>query len=108
MASISRALTDYTPARLFAVFYVTCGAAVLLGLGALLGLEQRSLAAREVARRGLAESLRVVTGTPQARLFFGYLILLLLAILGQDVLLEPFAADVFGVPVAETSRFVSI
>jgi BCD family chlorophyll transporter-like MFS transporter len=30
------------------------------------------------------------------------------ALLGQDLLLEPFAADVFGVPVAQTTRYTSI
>jgi BCD family chlorophyll transporter-like MFS transporter len=34
--------------------------------------------------------------------------LLLIALLGQDVLLEPYAADVFGVSPANTTRYTSI
>ncbi|MEN9936649.1 MAG: hypothetical protein RLZZ387_3228 [Chloroflexota bacterium] len=105
---ISRALRDYTPEKLLLAFYLTCGLAVLVGLGALAGLEQRGAALAGSERRSFATMLRAVTGTPQARLFFIYLILLLVAILGQDVLLEPFAAEVFGVPVEATSRYTSI
>jgi BCD family chlorophyll transporter-like MFS transporter len=43
-----------------------------------------------------------------AKIFFLYLLLLLAAILGQDVLLEPFAAQAFGMTVEQTSRIVSI
>jgi BCD family chlorophyll transporter-like MFS transporter len=44
----------------------------------------------------------------QATLFFWYLTLLLAAILGQDVLLEPFAAEAFGMTVQQTTRITSI
>jgi BCD family chlorophyll transporter-like MFS transporter len=43
-----------------------------------------------------------------ARIFFIYLLLLLAAILGQDVLLEPFGAQAFGMTLEQTSRIVSI
>lgn len=105
---ISRMLRDYTPEKLLAAFYVTCGLAVLIGAGALLGLEPRSGLPAPSARRSFGELLGLVSRTPQARLFFIYLILLLIAILGQDVLLEPFAADVFGAPVETTTRYTSI
>lgn len=105
---ISRMLRDYTPEKLLVAFYVTCGLALLIGLGALAGLEPRGAAAVAAARRSFAELLRIVAGAPQARLFFVYLVLLLVAILGQDVLLEPFAADVFGAPVEVTTRYTSI
>jgi BCD family chlorophyll transporter-like MFS transporter len=42
------------------------------------------------------------------KLFFLYLILMLAAILGQDVLLEPFAAHAFDLPVNVTTRITSI
>ena len=37
-------------------------------------------------------------------MFFWYLILLLAAILGQDILLEPYGAEAFGLPVNATTR----
>jgi BCD family chlorophyll transporter-like MFS transporter len=39
--------------------------------------------------------------------FFIYLFFLLAAILGQDLLLEPFGAQAFGMSIGETSRIVS-
>ena len=105
---ISRMLRDYTPEKLLLAFYVTCGLALLVGLAALVGLEPRGAAHAAAARRSLGEMLRAVARASQARLFFGYLVLLLVAILGQDVLLEPFAADVFGAPVEITTRYTSI
>jgi BCD family chlorophyll transporter-like MFS transporter len=49
-----------------------------------------------------------ISSNPVARIFFVYLLLLLAAILGQDVLLEPFGAQAFGMTIAKTSRIVSI
>jgi BCD family chlorophyll transporter-like MFS transporter len=40
-------------------------------------------------------------------LFFWYLIILLAALLGQDILLEPFAAEAFDMSVRETTRITS-
>jgi BCD family chlorophyll transporter-like MFS transporter len=40
-------------------------------------------------------------------LFFWYLIILLAALLGQDILLEPFAAEAFQMSVRETTRITS-
>jgi BCD family chlorophyll transporter-like MFS transporter len=106
--SLSRMLRDYTPAALFTAFYIVCGIALLIGIAALWGIEGRDAAPATSERRSFAQMVATVAGTPQARLFFVYLVLLLVAILGQDVLLEPFAADVFGAPVEVTTRYTSI
>jgi len=44
----------------------------------------------------------------QASLFFWYLIILLAAILGEDILLEPFGGEAFGMTVKETTRITSL
>jgi BCD family chlorophyll transporter-like MFS transporter len=49
-----------------------------------------------------------ITANPVARVFFVYLLLLLAAILGQDVLLEPFGAEAFGMTVTQTTRITSL
>jgi MFS transporter, BCD family, chlorophyll transporter len=108
--SISRSLPDagYDEAALRRAFYSVAAIALTVGLLALVRLEPRNAAPAPSERRTLGQMLRVIGGAPQARRFFIYLILLLVAILGQDVLLEPYAADVFGVPIAETTRYTSI
>jgi MFS transporter, BCD family, chlorophyll transporter len=103
--AIGHSLEPYTPAALFRAFYVTCGAALVLGFGGLIGLEQRGSAARTGARQSFAMLLRLIGGNAQAQLFFVYLVVLLIALLGQDLLLEPFAGQVFGAPVDETTRY---
>jgi MFS transporter, BCD family, chlorophyll transporter len=105
--AIGRSLQPYTSAALFRAFYVTCSVALLLGFGGLIGLERRGAAARTGERRSFAALLRRIGGNAQARLFFVYLVVLLVALLGQDLLLEPFAGQVFGVPVDETTRYTS-
>jgi BCD family chlorophyll transporter-like MFS transporter len=104
----ARALQPYSDAALFGVFYVTCAVALALGLAGLIGLERRGAAAAPGERQSFPQMLRLIGGNPQARLFFVYLVVLLVALLGQDLLLEPYAADVFGVPVDQTTRYTSI
>src|SRR5262249_34493398 len=92
--TIGRSLQPYSSAALFRLFYATCALALLLGFGGLIGLERRGAAALTGERRSFAVLLRLIGGNPQARLFFVYLVVLLVALLGQDLLLEPFAGQV--------------
>lgn len=107
-----RALEEYSPARLVEVFWIAGGVALLIGLAGLIGLEprlsaqeSRTLAASE--RHTAGEAIRAVLANPQARQFFVYLMLLLGSILGQDVLLEPFGANNFGMSVRETTQLTA-
>jgi BCD family chlorophyll transporter-like MFS transporter len=102
------ALRPFSVAALYRVFYATSGTALVLGLVGLLGLERRGATARVAERQSFAQMLRLIGGNPQARLFFVYLVVLLVALLGQDLLLEPYAADVFGVPVGRTTEYTGI
>ncbi len=51
--------------------------------------------------------MRAVLGNPQARRFFIYLLLLLAAILGQDILLEPYGAAEFKMTVEQTTQLTA-
>lgn len=57
---------------------------------------------------GHGASLRVLMHNRAALRFFLYLLIILIGIHAQDVLLEPYGAEVLGSSVAETSRLVSI
>jgi BCD family chlorophyll transporter-like MFS transporter len=127
--AVSRALEPYSDVQLVQVFRL--GGLVALGLAALglVGLEPRIADSRfqigdyagdsatpnlqstihnQQSRASQRAAIRAVLGNPQARLFFLYLILLLAAILGQDVLLEPFGASVFGMSVRQTTQLTSV
>jgi len=95
--------------------------ALVLGLIGLLGLEPRVAARRSATavaegligpehaeRQSWRQLFGVVRENPHVTRFFWYLILMLAAILGQDVLLEPFAAEAFGMPVNVTTRITSL
>ncbi len=111
-ATLSRLLVNYSPEQLQTAFLMVAGAALLLGMIGLAGLEPRHSkplqSVPDEERTGWTSTLKVVFANPVARRFFFYLILLLAAILGQDVLLEPFAAQAFDLPVAATTRITSI
>ncbi len=106
--TLSRLVDPYTPEALSRAFWIVGGAALILGLLGLVGLEPRSGDKPQSEDR---YSWRILTqaiwGNSQARLFFWYLIILLAAILGQDILLEPFAAEAFDMSVQETTLITS-
>jgi BCD family chlorophyll transporter-like MFS transporter len=128
--ALSRMVDPYTPEALIRAFGYVAASALTLGLLGLIKLEPRSAplvppifagtdAGDEEMRkwgdeRGASESYTVkqmtaaITSNPVARIFFIYLLLLLAAILGQDVLLEPFGAEAFGMTVTQTTRITSI
>jgi BCD family chlorophyll transporter-like MFS transporter len=108
---LGRLLEPYSPALLERAFQIVGLVALILGGIGLLGLEPR-VSKEQVfvgeVRYGLGSLIQIVFGNRQVTLFFWYLILLLAAILGQDILLEPFAGEAFGLPVEATTRITSI
>lgn len=108
--SLSRMLVNYSPETLVRAFWVVGGAALALGALGLVMLEKRGtmLFLPDAERAPFSTLLRAVTENRQARLFFVYLTVLLAALLGQDVLLEPFGAEAFEMTVEQTTRITSI
>jgi len=108
-AALSAMLKDFSPEQLQRSFTIVGLAALFMGLVGMLGLEPRSDKAVVAERRySLTEVLNEIRRNPQVSLFFAYLLLMLAAVLGQDVLLEPFAARAFGMSVSATTRITSI
>ena len=107
---LSRMVDPYTPEALVRAFAYVGIAALVLGMLGLVRLERRAQAGDAVQAEAytVKQMAGAVTGNPTARLFFIYLLLLLAAILGQDVLLEPFAAEAFGLSVKATTRITSL
>ncbi|MBM3143985.1 MAG: BCD family MFS transporter [Chloroflexi bacterium] len=110
--AVARIVDPYTPQALKTSFQWVGGAALILGLIGLLWLEPRETIVDTdtdtETRFTWLQMIQAVMNNPQARRFFCYLILLLVAILGQDILLEPFAGEAFEMSVTETTRITSI
>ena len=107
---LSRLVESYDPAALISAFWAVGLAALVIGLLGLLGLEARNAELEETQgeQHTWGQMTKAILGNRQAALFFLYLILLLTAILGQDILLEPYAAEAFGLSVQSTTRITSI
>ncbi len=111
--TLSRMVDPYTPEALVRAFSSIGLFALLLGLIGLVRLETRT-ARRATLPAPTAEgqSWKVLFGAilenRHATFFFVYLSILLAALLGQDILLEPFAGETFGMTVRETTRITSI
>lgn len=107
---LSRMVDPYTPQAMIRAFGYVSASALLLGLLGLVKLEPRSDAFSSSVSESytVKQMMSAVTANPVARTFFIYLLLLLAAILGQDVLLEPFGAEAFGMTVTQTTRITSI
>ena len=109
--AISHMVDPYTPEAMMRAFEIVGVSALVLGLLGLIKLEPRI---KKGAAKGQAKTYTVkqmtsaILDNPVAKLFFIYLLLLLAALLGQDVLLEPFGAEAFGMSVTETTRITSL
>ena len=107
---LAHMVDPYTPEALIRAFGIVAASALVLGLLGLIKLEPRSnkLAQSDSEAYTVRQMTSAITANPVARVFFIYLLLLLAAILGQDVLLEPFGAEAFGMTVTQTTRITSI
>ena len=109
--SLSQMVPTYDPVTLQRAFLIVAASALSIGLIGIFKLEPRSSDSASLTRSQnytIKEMTSAITVNPVAKIFFVYLLLLLAAILGQDVLLEPFGAQAFSMSLKETSRIVSI
>lgn len=109
--SLSRLVPTFDLAALERAFLIVAASALTLGLLGLFRLEPHVSLSSSSAKADtytVKQMTAAITQNRVAKIFFVYLLLLLAAILGQDVLLEPFGAQAFGMSLAQTSRIVSI
>jgi BCD family chlorophyll transporter-like MFS transporter len=109
--SLSRMVPTYDPDLLSRAFIIVAATALIMGLIGLFKLEPRSGISSSTTKSDvytIKQMTAAIMENPVAKIFFVYLLLLLAAILGQDVLLEPFGAQAFGMSLEQTSRIVSI
>jgi BCD family chlorophyll transporter-like MFS transporter len=107
--TLGRLVDPYTEVALQRAFLIIGAIALFLGLLGLVGLEGRGskLAVGSQERASWSAMAQGIWRNSQARVFFWYLVILLAAILGQDILLEPFAAEAFHMSVKETTQITS-
>lgn len=105
---------SFTPEALVNLFVM---AALILGslwFVSVLGEERRSAGGRSGQRaaagarsQSIRADLKLAFSDHQTRFFFWYLSLSMMFAFSQDLILEPFAGDVFGMPAHVTTRFAA-
>jgi BCD family chlorophyll transporter-like MFS transporter len=107
---LSRMVEPYSPQALERAFWIVGLAALFLGVAGIFRLEGRFSEQGQAGAEGYSwgKLYRGVLENRQATLFFWYLVVLLAAILGQDILLEPYGGEAFGMTVQATTRITSI
>lgn len=108
--AIARMLEPYSESALFFAFgiiWIVSTALILLGL---LGLEPRRSQQPLPSERteGPFAAVQALINNRSALRFFIYLLLVLIGVRAQDVLLEPYGAEVMHLNVAATTRLESI
>lgn len=107
---VSRLVDPYTPDALRSAFGLVGLSAAGLGLLGLIKLEAPYTLNQRISekRYSWGELISSLTKNKPAATFFFYLVILLVAILGQDILLEPFAGEAFNMAVKTTTRITSL
>jgi BCD family chlorophyll transporter-like MFS transporter len=108
---LGQLLETYTPEILGDAFLGVGMVALALGIVGMVGLEPRGGHLRDddgEESYSWGQMVKMLTKNKQAARFFWYLILLLTAILGQDILLEPYSAEAFGLSVQASTWITSI
>jgi MFS transporter, BCD family, chlorophyll transporter len=106
---VGRMVEPYSPEAMQRAFLTVGAIALVLGLIGLAGLEERSQEKKTSSDvYSIREMVKTLRRSPQVVLFFFYLFVLLIALLSQDILLEPYAAKAFGMSVRETTQITAI
>lgn len=97
-------LRQYTFTRLVETFVLTSGLVWLMAALALWKQEVPNTLPKNTST-SLKEGIELLWSSQQTRLFFFFLVISLFAYFMQDVILEPFGGQVFGLDVSQTTRF---
>lgn len=99
-------LEHYTSQGLVILFVLGAGIYLACTIVAVWGLEPRgAIVAPSQEVVGLRRAMVLMAANSQARLFFGFMVCSMFFLFLQQVVLEPFGGQVFGLSVGETTRF---
>jgi len=101
----TRLLAEYTPQGLVRLFLAGAGILVVFTILAIRGLEKPCAAHPGKRAITLRQAVAALGGSRQVRLFFAFLLSGIFFLFVQQVVLEPFGGDVFGLSVRATTLF---
>jgi len=103
--STSMVFKEYSFDGMVALFVVGGVLAVVMSFIALVGQENRQSVRIAPSSIGFADALRTISKSRNSRYFGAFLLISMFSFFMQDVILEPFGGEVFGLSPAETTRF---
>lgn len=93
------------------LFFIVPGIVFVLAIAATLGVEKkysqysrRSTLINREDSISLGKAWKILTASPQTGLFFTFLLVMTISLFMQDPIVEPFAGQVFKMPLAESTR----
>lgn len=104
---MSQALKDFTNEKLIAAMQNASLLALAIGTLTILGVERRESETAKQAEDALSfmQSLELIATSPMTKAFFLYVFISIFAAFGNELIMEPFGADVHGLSVSETTKF---
>jgi len=103
--STSMVFKEYSFDGMVALFVAGGVLAVVMSFIALVGQENRQSVRIAPSSIGFADALRTISQSRNSRYFGAFLLISMFSFFMQDVILEPFGGEVFGLSPAETTRF---
>ncbi|ACD90710.1 MAG: BCD family MFS transporter [Chlorobium limicola] len=100
-------LDVYTPERLITVAEVGGFVALCIGLFAVLGVEKRNVQSKEGKSKhsiSFSQSIRLLSSSPRTLQFAFYIFISIFALFANEIVMDPFGGDVFGMPVGTTTK----
>ncbi|MFN3427846.1 MAG: BCD family MFS transporter [Candidatus Thermochlorobacter sp.] len=105
--AMKKALEDFTTDKLIAAMQTATMISFLIGTLTTMGLERRYQESTQQSDTPLTflQSLALINNSPITKGFFFYVFISIFAAFGNELVMEPFGADVHGLTVAETTNF---
>jgi MFS transporter, BCD family, chlorophyll transporter len=112
-AFVGKYLENFSEERLISLFWMGGAASILFTWLAVFKAEKRFASREEIVRSGskplgLSNALKELFQNKSTYQFFLFMFVTVVAIQGQDVILEPFGAHIFGMSVSETTKLTQI
>lgn len=105
--TIGSYLKVFTPERLTQVAEIGGLVALGVGLVAVLGVERRNAEIGKGAEKHslpFSQAIRLLASSPNTMLFALYIFISIFALFANEVVMDPFGAEVFGMPVSVTTK----
>lgn len=105
--TIGSYLKVFTPEKLKYVAVIGGLIAIFLGLLAVLGVERRNAASghgKEKHSITFGQSIRLLSSSPKTLQFAFYIFISIFALFANEVVMDPFGAEVFGMTVSTTTK----